>query len=688
MTANRPESRYDILFEPVRIGPVTAPNRFYQVPHCTGMGFRRPNMLAAMRGIKAEGGWGVVCTEYCSIDAASDDGHYPHARLWDEEDVRAQALVAEAIHAGGALAGVELWAGGSTVSNLSTRLPSLGVRSLPSTHSTADPVQSRPMDREDIRDLRRSHVEAARRALRAGFDIVYVYANHGYLLHEFLSARRNDRSDEYGGGLENRARLVREILEDTRELVEGKAAVACRFSLASEEGSDFLEAQESRDLFALLAELPDLWDITIDGYTTEMGSSRYVKEAAQEAIVTQAKSMTTKPVVGVGRFTSPDTMVGQIKRGALDLIGAARPSIADPFLPKKIAEGRLDEIRECIGCNICYAHNSLGVPIRCTQNPTMGEEWRRDWHPERIPSRHADARVLIVGGGPAGLEAARALGQRGYAVTLAEAGEELGGRVSRESRLPGLAEWARVRDWRLGRLTELANVETYLASPLDKEQVLELGAEHVLVATGAHWARDGVGRWLAEPFEGWQGDGVLTPDDLMAGARPAGPVLVYDDDHYYMGASVALHLRAAGNEVTLVTTRGAVGIWTTFTEELGPTNARLLEEGVEVVTNHGLLGFDGAVARLACVFTGRARELPAAAVVPVTRRIPEDALYAALRDDPDATAAAGIQSLQRIGDCDAPSTIAAAVYAGHKAARALGANVAAFEARRERAALG
>ena len=133
------------------------------------------------------------------------------------------------------------------------------------------------------------------------------------------------------------------------------------------------------------------------------------------------KGKTGKPVVGVGRFTSPDTMVRQIRSGVLDLIGAARPSIADPFLPKKIEEGRIDEIRECIGCNVCVATYAEGVPIRCTQNPTMGEEWRRGWHPERITAPGSDDRVLVVGAGPAGLECARALGQRGYGVTLADA---------------------------------------------------------------------------------------------------------------------------------------------------------------------------------------------------------------------------------------------------------------------------
>ena len=144
----------------------------------------------------------------------------------------------------------------------------------------------------------------------------------------------------------------------------------------------------------------------------------------QEPFVTGFKQLTSKPVVGVGRFTSPDAMVSQIRRGVLDLIGAARPSIADPFLPKKIAEDRLEDIRECIGCNICVSGDMTMSPVRCTQNPTMGEEWRKRWHPEKIHAKGKSQSVLIVGGGPSGLECARALGRRGYQVTLAEKNKE------------------------------------------------------------------------------------------------------------------------------------------------------------------------------------------------------------------------------------------------------------------------
>ena len=251
------ESRYQILFDPIRLGPVTAPNRFYQVPHCSGMGHGLPRTLAAMRGMKAEGGWGVVCTEYCSIHPSSDDQPYPFAALWDDGDVANLAAMAQQVHAHGALAGVELWHGGTYVANLATRRASVGVASMP---GREEPVQSQRMDRSDIRAFRRWHLAAARRARQAEFDIVYVYPTHGYLLAEFLSRSLNDRTDEYGGSLENRARLFREVLEETRAAVGDRCAIAVRFS-ADGHGDEHLSATEAHDLIGMLGEVPDLWDL-------------------------------------------------------------------------------------------------------------------------------------------------------------------------------------------------------------------------------------------------------------------------------------------------------------------------------------------------------------------------------------------------------------------------------------------
>ncbi len=663
------DPRFDPLFEPVRIGPVTAPNRFYQVPHCTGMGYQRPQMMAALRGVKAEGGWGVVCTEYCSIHASSDESPYPSASLRDDDDVRNLRLMTDAVHAQGALAGVELWYGGHSSANLYSREVPLDVASLPNHADSGIPAQSQAMSLADIGDFREMHRAAARRALEAGFDIVYVYANHYYLLHNFLNPEFNLRDDEYGGPPENRVRLLREVIEDVGEIVSGRSALAVRYSIPRDPAND---PQGLIDCFGLVAELPDLWDITVGDYSDEMGSSRFVREAANQEAVAKIRSLTGKPVVSVGRFTSPDTMLKQITNGTQDFIGAARPSIADPFLPRKIDEGRLDDIRECIGCNICYAHDSLSVPLRCTQNPTMGEEWRRGWHPEKIESRHADESVLIVGAGPAGMEAACALGKRGYPVILAEAETEIGGRINREARLPGLAEYARVRDWRAGQLARMANVDIYPDNRLDADSILGFDSRHVIVATGARWRSDGVGRWLTRPFPGHERQQVLGAEQLLDGFEVRGHVVVYDDDHYYMGVALALRLREQGAAVTMVSPSPVLTGWSQFSEEHEMIMNSLIEARIGIVTARGLAGFDQGRVDLECVYSGELSCLEADYLLPVSARIPEDGLWRELERRRGEFEAQGGLSLQRIGDCRAPGIVAQAVYAGHKAARELG----------------
>ena len=663
------DPRYDILFEPVRIGPVTTKNRFYQVPHCTGMGWVRPRTLAEMRGVKAEGGWGVVCTEYCSIHPTSDDALHISATLWDDTDVRSHRLMTDKVHAHGGLAGAELWIGGSRSANLATRLVSMDVASRP--NGVGHPFQSRAMDKEDIRNLRRWHRNAALRAKAAEFDIVYVYATHGYLLAHFLDPETNTRTDEYGGSLENRTRLVRELIAETKDAVGDRCAIAVRFAADAEAGEDGQPILGDRqEMFAMLAEMPDLWDINIADYSLEMGASRFVREGSLEPYMRWVRSMTTKPVVTVGRFTSPDTMAAWVKSGLTDLIGAARPSIADPFLPRKIEEGRVDDIRECIGCNVCYSGDSLALPIRCTQNPTMGEEWRKGWHPDRIAPRGSDGLVLVVGAGPAGLEAARALGARGYRVALAEAGRILGGRVTREATLPGMREYLRVRDWREGQIAKLPNVEIFRESRLTAEDIRDFGADHVVIATGARWRRD---LFTGRRFEPIAEDAttVFTPDDIMDGRLPDGPAVVYDADGYYMGGVIAERLRAAGLAVTLVTPDNEVSAWAANTGEGWRVPGHLMRLGIELVTAQRLSWFDGQQVTVTCVHSERERVIPARGLVLVGQRASVDDLYTVLRYAPDGSHADLPFTLARIGDCEAPAIIAAATYAGHRYAQEL-----------------
>mgnify|MGYP001316651555 CR=1 FL=1 len=662
-------SRYNILFEPLHIGPVKAPNRFYQVPHCTGMGFTHPNTLAAMRATKAEGGWGVVCTEYCSMHPTSDDTPYPHLTLWDEQDVRNMSLMTDAVHQYNSLAGVELWHGGTQASNLYSRSVGLGAQSMP---VNIDPIQTRAMDLEDIKNFRQWHRDAVLRAKRAQFDIVYVYACHGYLLAQFLSRTNNTRVDEYGGSLENRMRLIKEILEDTCEIAENTMAVAIRFAVSGIQDKHF-SPDEAKETVELLSSLPDLWDITVSDYDHEMGSSRFIKEGSLEDQISWVKKITQKPVVSVGRFTSPDTMVRQIESGILDFIGAARPSIADPFLPQKIRENKLDEIRECIGCNICYSGDSRSVPIRCTQNPAIGEEWRRGWHPENVDNDCTNTdEVLVVGAGPSGLEAGHILAKRGYNVTVAESKKFIGGRVTLESQLPGLNEWLRVIDYRLNQIDKLNNIKLFLNSHMTLHDITEFDAEHVIIATGANWRRNGMGRSNPHPVTDIMHDNLLTPDDIMSGNVPNHEsVLVYDDDHYYMGTVIAEKLAETGCNVSYVTTESVPGAWSENTGEQGSIHRKLLSLGINIINFHNLVSFNGYHAEIECLFSGSRQVLESDKIVSVTSREPNQDLYLSLK------ALNQFQSLTRIGDCDAPGIIAMAIYAGHLIGRNLGKNVGA-----------
>ena len=665
--------RYDILFQPVKIGPVTAKNRFYQVPHCNGLGYRDPSALATLRGIKAQGGWAVVCTEQVEIHYSSEITPFIELRLWDDRDIPALARMADAIHEHGSLAGIELAYNGMNGPNLYSREVPMGPAHLPVATFTHEPVQARRMDRKDIDNVRRWHLAAVRRAQAAGFDLIYVYAAHGLgFLHHFLSRRFNDRTDEYGGSLENRIRLMRELTEEAKSAVGARCAIPIRISLDELQGDAGLTHAEVEDMIGLMAEVPDLWDVTLAGWENDSRTSRFAEEGHEEAFTRGVKRLTTRPVVGVGRYTSVDRMVGLVRGGVLDLIGAARPSIADPFLPLKVQEGRMDDIRECIGCNICVAGDFTQSPIRCTQNPTMAEEWRRGWHPERVRPKGSDRGVLIVGAGPAGLEAAQVLGKRGYDVTLAEAAKELGGRVAMEARLPGLGAWIRVRDYRKGQIDKLANVKVYLGNRLGAPEILELQHAGVVLATGSHWRTDGVGRVHTKPVPIGAGADVMSPTEVMAGSLPRGrKVVVWDDDHYYMGGVIAELLADKGYDTHYLTPASEASTWTRATLEQHFIQTRMLQKGVRIQTFRALQSIHRDHVVTSCVFTGFPESIPADAVVLVTARWPHEELASELRERQIEWRDAGISSVSVIGDAYAPATIAHATYAGRRFAEEL-----------------
>jgi dimethylamine/trimethylamine dehydrogenase len=668
------DPRHDVLFEPVRIGPKTLRNRFYQVPHCTGFGSEKPGSQARFRGMKAEGGWAAVCTEEALVSPDSDFWPVVSQRVWDENDVRNLALFGDEAHAHGSLAGVELTHGGVHGTTKESRWPAIGPSQLASDYYSF--VVPKAMELDDIRRVRGDWAQAAKLVRDVGIDIVYVYGGHSYLPLQFLSPFYNKRTDAYGGSLENRARFWLETLEAVREAVGDDCAIAVRLCVEAL-GPAGVELDEGLGFIRLADHLVDLWDVNVGSiveWSKDSGASRFFPEGYQLEWTGRVREATAKPIVGVGRLTNPDRMAEIVNSGAWDLIGAARPSIADPFLPKKIEEGRYGEVRECIGCNVCVMKAEEGNHIGCTQNATAGEEYRRGWHPERFdPAENRDRDVLVVGSGPAGMECAIVLGKRGFRrVHLVEAEPEIGGIMRWIPRLPGLGEWGRVLNWRAVQLEELGNVEVITGAGLGAKDVREYGAELVVVATGARWATDGINFVTHEPIPGADASlpHVLTPEQVMLeGKTPPGErVLVLDAEGYFMAAGVAEKLAGDGFSVEIVTPHDRVAPVCDETLE-GPLLRRHLHEvGIRQRTGTMLAAIEPGRVSAIDEF-GEPLELEADAVVLVTQRLSDDALYLELRADGDTLADEGIEGVYRIGDCVAPRIIAEAIFDGHRLAR-------------------
>ncbi|HRD63274.1 MAG TPA: FAD-dependent oxidoreductase [Nocardioides sp.] len=674
--------QHDVLFEPVRLGPKTMRNRFWQTPHSIAAGSDFPGFQAAYRGMKAEGGWGAVFVEATAVSVDADVDPLTIVRLWDEGDVRNLQITTDAVHAHGSLAGVELFYGGAPINSGEARHPYLGPTQTVTESNYLSSVAE--MGPEDIGYVQGLYVAAALRARAAGFDLITVGLNHAIsVLSKFLIPRYNRRTDEYGGSFENRARFARETVAAVREAVGDDCAVGIRFAfdtlpepygfgadgtVGDDEGVRFIEH---------LDDLVDYWDLHVGGMTAQgedIGPSRTHAENHQRDYVAVAKAHTSKPVVNVGRFTNPDTMAAAIRAGQCDIIGGARPSIADPFLPSKIERGLLAEIRECIGCNVCISKFDFGSRIACTQNATIGEEYRRGWHPERFtPAANRDRTVLVVGAGPAGLECATVLAKRELAgVHLVDARAALGGHVDWVASLPGLAEWRRLIEHRQVQLDRLPNVESILNTRLGVDEVLDYGAEIVVIATGSHWADDGRhgSHMDAVPGADSRLPHVLTPEQVMVDGKPVGDrVVVFDSEGYFMGYQLATKLVSDGHRVTIVTEHHVVSPYSQLTWETARVNRELRALGVEVLTDHSLRGITPGSALVGEAWTDRQVELAADSVVLVTQRYSDDRLYRELRADGDALERAGIVGLYRIGDCYAPNFIAESIYSGHRLAR-------------------
>ncbi len=692
------DPKHDILFEPLKIGPKRTRNRFWQTTHCAGPGSERPGANAHLRGMKAEGGWGVVFTEYCSIHPEADEYPFTCARIWDDGDVRNLGYLCEVAHKHGSLAGIQLWYSGGNAICLESRECGRSPSQWSSIMYSSRSVYGYQMDEDDIKAVINMYVEAGKRAEQAGFDILEVSAGDDTLPIQFLEPRFNQRTDKYGGSFENRSRFFIELMLALKRALGSRCAVTSRFEVDTLHGPEGVEAREDgiRMLELFRSEgVVDLVALKIGDYAEwgeDAGASRFRKSGWMTPFIKHGKEVLGPgiPVVGNGRMTSPDDMVTMIRNGVVDIIGAARPSISDPFLPAKISEGRLEDIRECIGCNICVSKFQQGGQIMCTQNATVGEEYRRGWHPEKFERTKAPCSVLVVGGGPAGMECARVLGERGYEVHLREAESELGGHWRHVARLPRLNEWGRVVTYRQIQLSKLKSVEVHLGvGRMTADDVLGYGADKVVIATGSHWWGNGIGAGCG-PIPGADDSlpHVLTPFQVLAGKSvPGRRVLVLDGEGHFLGISMAELLATQGKSVTYVCDASEFAEYGVFTLE-APNNKRMLfERGITCYRNHWVTEITPNRVRLSYAYkygadllgptsgavprkdNGGEFDVEVDAVILVTSRYSEATLWGELKARKAEWKTQGVQDVFRIGDCKAPCQVNQAIWDGHRLAR-------------------
>ncbi len=657
-------NRHDILFEPLPVGGKVFRNRFYSVPHASFHPGRRLSDIA-FRRMKAEGGWAAVCGGVVSIRSDSWGGFVP--RIWDADDRAFLARLAAEVQGQGALAGIELGHAGARGEGAKFE-PSLGASQVRDTARSG--WVPKAMDLDDIRRLQDEWVAAAVTAADLGYDIVYAYGAHGMLPAQFLSPYFNRRTDAYGGSLENRGRFWLEMIERFRAAIGDRCIVAARVA-AENFTSIGVSAAETLDFIRMADDLVDLWDVNVGHlWARDSAAWRVAAEGYQVEWSGRVRSVTAKPIVGVGRLTTPDAMVDILRSGVWDFVGGARPGIADPFLPRKIEEGRYDEIRECTGGNFCISVETTGNGLTCVQNSTIGEEYRRGWHPEQfsVVARPDTQRARgRRGPGRVGVRprARRTRRQRRPPRRRRRCGRRARPLAACAPGCRGLRPRRRLpRDpARPARATS----RSILNRRLGAEDVAAYGADIVVVATGSHWI--GADSDLHQfPVAELAADGlaVFTPEAVMDdGWRSAGPVVVWDADGGAVGVGLAEKLAGGGRDVAIVTPFDTVGAALDASMDGWMARRRLHDLGVRMRPGITPARYSDGELVLRDQF-GDESALEASSLVVVSHRVSDDALYRELL-------AAGTHDVWRVGDCLAPRPLGFTIADGHRLGREIDA---------------
>lgn len=660
-----PEQLAHVL-SPIDVGPITLKNRIISSAHLTH--FAKDHLPSDQHVYyyreKARGGIGLIIMEASAVHPTS--AQFPTVVFaFDERVIPWYQRIAKAVHDEGAPVLAQLWHCGHHASWNTTRQPVLAPSDVPCLYYRETP---KVMEHEDIHTVVEAFRQSARNVRDGGLDGVEINGAHSYLLAQFMSPATNRREDEYGGSLENRLRFALEVVAATRDGLGDDRVLGIR--LSADElipvGYSLNEGVEIAKRLVAGGQL-DYLNISVGVYPTLFMvmppmaiPPGYQVHAAERVKQSLRQAGSDVPVSTVGRIKDVRMAEQIIESGQADLVCMTRATIADPFLPQKASLGQLDEIRPCIACNQgCVGNAGRERPITCTVNPAAGyEETRGDG---TLTPAERRKKVVVIGGGPGGMEAARVAALRGHEVVLFEQRPELGGQVNIHARAPMRGEFREATDYMARQVTRLG-VDVRLNTEASEADVLDLDADAVIVATGSV-----PGRSLGSPFTSAPATDsgvVLTMWEVLLEQKDVGQrVLVVDEEGHHPAMNVAEFLADKGKSVEVITSMQHVANQLFLNLETPLIMTRLLSKGVTFTPYTVISAVDGGTVTLVGVVGGAARSVEVDTVVAVTGRLPVDSLYLALKGK--------VPELYRVGDCLAPRYTDQAIHEGHSAGRAV-----------------
>lgn len=670
---------YPHLFSEWQIRETTIKNRVVFPPTCPSWVSDPWNglftdMATAYYRERAKGGVGLIIIGAAHVHPSSIMAPLLMPQLFDDRQIEPLSRIARAVHAEGCKLAIQLWHSGvrgfPTYKQEAAYDPDATWYTLsPSQVPLGEfPGASTPkeLDEDEIEELLAAYGAAAARALAAGLDGVELHLSHGYLPWQFISPLYNKRTDRWGGSLENRLRFPVEALARMRAAAGAEKFVGYRINSTSFWPGD-LDIDDVRTIVAAIERRADVDYVNVSAgvHHAFIHTPMEFEAGWERGYARKIREVSSKPVLLVGRITTPDVAERLLKAGDGDAICLARQLFTDPYWAKKAQENRADDIRACVAANFCWKSVSRGGRVQCIYNPAVGRE--ATWGEGTLDRAPVLKRILVIGGGPAGLEYARVAAARGHAVTLYEAEAETGGHVRVQSLLPSRAEYGEIGRW-LGAQAEKNGATIVTGAPVteeDLDRALEAVApDHVVVATGSRVAVDGFQGWTGEALPGWETGNCVGWDDVATGrAKPRGTVMVLDDLCDVVAPLTAVAAREGGADaVTLVTRWPMVGMETILDVYLDWILPKLYRAGVAVCVDHFVRRIAGRAVTLYNVHHEEAeRVLEADWIVMATGRRSENGLGKAM-------AARGL-SVETIGDATAPRSAYEAVYEGHRQAR-------------------